>query len=84
MPKKKYIVALTVEERETLEQLIKTGKKTTAKKINHARILLKADCNQENGGGSDAAISDALDQSVATIERVRQKMVNWLRVLCKS
>jgi transposase len=37
----------------------------------HARILLKADCAEEQVGWTDEAISEALDVSVATIERVR-------------
>jgi transposase len=74
MAKKKYIVSLTAEEREELEQLTTTGK-VPAYKMNHARILLKADTNQEGGGWTDAAISQALDISVATIERVRQRLV---------
>ncbi len=74
MPKKKYIVALSPEERESLESLTTTGK-ASAYKLNHARILLKADINQEGGGWRDQAISDALDISVSTIERIRQQFV---------
>lgn len=74
MPKKKYIVALSDEERETLEHLTTTGK-ASAYKLNHARILLKADVNREGGGWRDQDISDALDISVSTIERVRQRFV---------
>jgi hypothetical protein len=46
MAKKKYIVSLTAEEREELEQLTTDGK-APAYKMNPARILLKADTNQE-------------------------------------
>ncbi len=74
MPAKKYIVALAPAERETLEQLTTTGK-TAAYKLNHARILLKADINQSDGGWRDQAISQALDISVPTIERVRRRFV---------
>jgi len=74
MARKKYIVSLTVEEREELEQLTTTGK-TAAYRMNHARILLKADTNQADGSWTDEAISQALDISVATIERVRQRFV---------
>lgn len=74
MVRKKYIVSLTAEEREKLEQLTTTGK-VAAYKMNHARILLKADTTQEDGGWTDEAISQALDISVATIERVRQRFV---------
>lgn len=74
MPKKKYIVALSPEERENLENLTTTGK-SPADKLNHARILLKADINQETGGWRDQDISDALEISVCTMERVRQRFV---------
>lgn len=74
MPKKKYIVSLTPEERQELEKLTTTGK-TAAYKVNHARILLKADINIESGGWTDQAISEAIDISPATIERVRQRFV---------
>lgn len=74
MPKKKYIIALTPSERSTLEQLTRKGK-TAAYKINHARILLKADINQEGGGWRDSQISEALNIGHATIERVRQRFV---------
>lgn len=74
MPKKKYIVALSAEERETLESLTTTGK-TSAYKLNHARILLMADINQQGGGWRDHDISDALNISISTIERIRQRFV---------
>ena len=74
MPKKKYIVTLTDEERTVLEELINKGK-NPAYKVNHARILLLADTNHSGGGWSDRDISQALKISVATIERVRQRLV---------
>jgi transposase len=74
MPAKKYIVSLTENERQTLEELTKKGK-AAARKINHARILLKADINQNNGGWDDETIGQSLDVSTRTIERVRQRFV---------
>lgn len=74
MPAKQYIVSLTAEERQSLEQLTKTGKAAVAK-INHAYILLKADVNHPDGGWKDQAISDAFNISTRTIERVRQRFV---------
>jgi len=74
MPKKKYIVDLTDKERQALEKLVTTGK-AAAYKLNHARVLLKADIHQAKGGWTARAISDAFDMSVATIERVRQRFV---------
>ena len=71
---KKYIVSLTPEERQMLESLTRTGK-TPVYKINHARILLKADVNQADGGWIDESISRALDISISTIERIRKLFV---------
>lgn len=73
MPKK-YIVNLSQAEQKSLKKLTTTGKHA-AYKINHARILLKADINQENGGYSDEAIAEAIDISIPTIERVRRRFV---------
>lgn len=74
MPRKKYIVTLTVDERTELEQISRTGT-TSAYAMTHARILLKADTAHPDGGWSDSEISAALDVSVATIERLRQRFV---------
>jgi hypothetical protein len=68
---KKYHVTLTEEERQTLEQLISRGK-GAARKLLHARIVLKAD---ETVGWSDERISDALEVSLSTIGRVRERVV---------
>ena len=74
MPKKKYIVDLSPSERDSLEEITSKGK-TAAYKMNHARILLKADINQEGGGSTDSKISEALNIGHATIERVRKRFV---------
>ena len=74
MPKKKYIVTLSDEERTLLQELVSKGK-NPAYKVNHARILLLADTNQSEGGWKDQNISQALQISVATIERVRKRLV---------
>lgn len=76
MPQKKYIVSLTASERNFLEQLTKKGK-TAAYKMNHARILLQADTNQEGGGWTDSRIEESLNIGHATIERVRKKFVEF-------
>ncbi len=70
--KKKYIVALTDEEREELRQIVKKGR-SPAYKVTHARILLKADINNEEGGWSDAEICKALDVGDSMVERVRRR-----------
>lgn len=66
---KKYVVTLTPEEREHLRQMIASGTER-ARKLTHARILLKADA-----GWRDAEISTALEVSILTIERVRRRFV---------
>jgi len=71
---KKYIVRLTAEQRAALEQRIRTGT-TVASVQRHARILLKADAAQDGPAWDDAAIATALDLSVPTVERVRQRFV---------
>ena len=71
---KKYCVTLTSEEREQLAGLIAAGK-TAAQKLAHARILLKADQAEGGPGWIDGRIAEALDVSVATVERVRQRFV---------
>ena len=71
---KKYLVTLTPEERHWLTALLSAGKRS-ALALTRARILLKAD--QADGGPAweDAAIAQALDCSVRTVERVRQRFV---------
>ena len=57
---KKYIVTLSTEECEALQKLIACGT-ARARKLTHARILLKA-----HAGWSDPAISVALEVSITT------------------
>jgi transposase len=71
---KKYKVTLTVEERQQLQDLISAGH-GSAKKLAHARILLKADAAPEGPAWPDARIAEAAEVSVPTVERVRQRFV---------
>ncbi len=71
---KKYIVQLAKEERASLSKLIAQGK-ASARKLTHARILLKADSSEDGPGWTDQAISEALEIGTATVERVRQRLV---------
>jgi len=66
---KKYFVDLKSDEQKMLTGLIASGIQRV-QKINHARILLKAD-----DGWTDQKISEALNVSVATIERKQQYFV---------
>lgn len=71
---KKYIVKLNTDERAYLHQMISAGK-AAARKLLHARILLKADMSPGGPGWTDEHISEALEVSTTTIGRVRQQSV---------
>ena len=71
---KKYVVRLDAEERDRLNELIHKGKRS-AQLLTKARILLKADVSDAGEGWSDSAIAEALDTSIATIERTRRQLV---------
>lgn len=71
---KKYIVTLSDDEREQLGALIHTGKHP-AQKVLKARILLKADTSDGGEGWSDSQIAAALETSVDTVARARQRLV---------
>jgi len=70
----KYNVTLTDEERQTLTALVSTGK-AAARKLTHARILLKANATSSGSTWSDAQITAALDVGRTTVYRVRQAFV---------
>ena len=71
---KKYVVNLTEDEREQLQDLIRTGKRS-AQQLMKARILLKADVSAAGEGWSDSEIVRALDTSLATVCRTHQQLV---------
>lgn len=72
--KKKYIVTLTESERQMLQAMLSRGK-AAARKLMHARILLKADAAPGGPGWEDAAIAQVLEVGRATVERVRKEFV---------
>ena len=74
MPAKRYKVTLTTEERAALLKLINKGK-GAARELGHARILLKADESETRASLRDEEISEHLQVSVSTIERVRKRFV---------
>ena len=75
MPAKKYIIALTPSEREALEQVARSHRRSTREK-RRARILLLSDTqqSQEQGGSCiDEEIADRLGCSMLTIYKVRKR-----------
>ena len=71
---KRYKVTLDAEERQALHDLIAAGR-AAARKLTHARILLKADAAEGGPAWTDGPIAEALEVSAATVERVRQRLV---------
>jgi transposase len=72
--KKKYSVILNDTEREELKRLIAAGT-APARKLTHARILLKADQSAEGPGWVDQRVADAVEVSQPTVARVRKQYV---------
>ncbi len=71
---KKYKVTLTEDERRDLIKRVSSGK-TAARKITHARILLLADENSDEGNIIDRSIAKFTQVSVETVGRVRRRFV---------
>jgi transposase len=72
--KKKYPVILSDTEREQLKSLIAAGT-APARKLTHARILLKANQGSEGPGWVDEQVADAVEVSQPTVSRVRKQYV---------
>ena len=72
MRRTKYAVVLTDEQRAQLRTLVGRGV-APARRLAHARILLKADQGEGGAAWSDAAIAGALEVHPATVARVRQQ-----------
>ena len=70
----KYVVRLSADEREMLNELVNKGR-VAARKRRHAEILLKAEQGDAGPAWNDAKIAEAFDVSRSTVERVRQKLV---------
>jgi transposase len=67
---KKYEVRLTEDQRQQLHHLISSGT-AAARKLSHARILLKSDRVSE--AWSDGRIVQAFDVSLSTVARVQKR-----------
>jgi transposase len=71
---KQYPVTLTTPERDQLKRMLAAGTES-ARKLTHARILLKADQGPDGPGWVDHAIAEAVEVSQPTISRVRKQYV---------
>jgi hypothetical protein len=69
---KKYVVRLTDQERNELQDVVKKLK-GTSQKVRRAQILLKADADGPNW--TDGQIADAFSCRTRTVEKIRQRLV---------
>jgi hypothetical protein len=70
----KYRVTLTAEERAELQSLVAAGR-ASARRLIHARVLLKADAADDGPVWADGRIAEAVEVSAATVARVRRRFV---------
>lgn len=73
--RKRYRVVLTESERVYLQDLIAAGT-APARKLAHARVLLKADQGPDGPGLVDEAIAEAVEVSQPTVCRIRRQYVD--------
>jgi transposase len=73
--RKRYVVRLAGKEREYLKDLIGAGT-APARKLLHARVLLKADEGPNGPGLVDDAIAEAVEVSQPTVFRIRRQCVD--------
>lgn len=71
----KYEVELGQEQRHALQQLISKGK-APARKLAHARILLKIDRNAPGPRWTDEQVAEAFEVSRYTVIRIRERFMN--------
>ena len=69
---KKYVVRLTDQERNELQNIVKKLK-GTGQKVRRAQILVKADADGPNW--TDERIADAFSCRTRTVEKIRQRLV---------
>ncbi|MDF2523500.1 MAG: transposase [Clostridiales bacterium] len=71
---KRWIVELSQDERQQLEQLINKGN-VSGYKIKHAHMLLKADEGEHGPSWPDTQIAEAYNTSESTVRNLRKRLV---------
>ena len=69
---KKYIVRLTLEERQALREIVKR-QQGSGPKVRRAQMLLKADA--DGAAWTDARIAEAFESRTRTVEKLRERFV---------
>lgn len=70
----KYLIKLTAEERQQLEQLLFSGDVST-RTIKHAFILLKSDCSETGPNWPYAKICEAYNVAPLTVFNIRKRFI---------
>ena len=71
---KKNSIELAKEQRGALEELLKKGQ-VSARKMQHAQVLLKIDSGEEGPSWSDEQIREAFGVSAPTVWRIRRRFL---------
>jgi len=81
----KYLIKLTAEERQQLEQMLTSGI-APVRTITHARILLKSDSSEQGPNWSYGQICKALDIAPLTVANVRKRFAEegFSEALCRK
>jgi hypothetical protein len=71
---KQYVIELSAEQRERLEEITRNGH-SSAKKIRHAQVLLWSDANHHEGRLASIVIAARLKMHKNTVDRIRKRFV---------
>ena len=70
----KYPIHLSPEQRNRLQQIVSCGS-ASARKVQHAQVLLGSDHNRPGGHLTRDSVADALNMHVNTVDRIRKRFV---------
>ena len=72
MPRKRYVIKLTLEERETLSAVVKRGR-SAAWKVQRAQALLQCDQGEDGPGWTDEDVAAAYGCTTRSLENWRKQ-----------
>jgi hypothetical protein len=72
--KKRYVVRLSAEEREQLEDLVNRGREAASRR-RHAQILLLADEGEQGSPLIDREVAERVGCTRRTVEQIRERCV---------
>jgi hypothetical protein len=75
MSEKRYIVRLTQDERESLDQILGSNQRVACKKRTRAQVLLKVDEGEHGPGWTDEKTAEAFDLHVNSVHAIRKDLV---------